>query len=71
MKKRIKPGEYSAEVQKKGESESFCHAKEGQVFFTINTGNNEGFDTLSQESAIIISALIRIEKLLRSHIKEE
>lgn len=60
-----KTGEYSVEVFKKGENEANLKGlKNGDIFFMISLGKGVYHDTASQESAEIISRLVRIENKL-------
>lgn len=67
-----KIGDYWPLIQKKGIDEGFIFdrkgksiLKEGDIYWTIRIDKDGHFDTLRQEDAIIISTLVRIERLLR------
>ena len=61
------PGMFTPEIYKKGFNDFFGKEKlnDGDVFYTVWDYQGGGFDTLNQETAIIMSSQIRIEKMLR------
>lgn len=63
-KEKLIIGDYRPFVHEKGVNE-MIGCKEGQVFWEVYMGNGTGFDTKRQEDAIIISQLLKIERLLR------
>ena len=60
----MKVGDYEPFTHKKKLHEAFIEGiKEHEIFWTIYTEDG-GYDTKSQDNAIIISKLIKIEKML-------
>jgi len=64
----MKIGQYEPREMKKGVDETVLPVKEGGVFWVIQIDKHTKCDVLHQESAEIISRLVRIENLLRKRI---
>lgn len=65
MKGLNKIGDYMPVVCDK-DNGSFCGAKEGETFWTIKTSNDSYMDTMSQDNALIISLLLKLNKKIGS-----
>ena len=66
MINKLKTGQYISEFYKKAENETAIEGvREGELFWTIKTGKDEYYDTKSEDTVMILSWLIRVEKRLK------
>lgn len=61
----MRVGHYEPRVVKKGSEETVLPVKEDEVFWVIQIDKHTKCDVMHQESAEIISRLVKIENLLR------
>lgn len=66
IRELIPVGECAPFSEEKGVHEAFIPGlKDGDVFWTVNIGDGALVDVLRQEDALMLSSLVRIERLLR------
>lgn len=71
IRDRLKIGHYEPVIVEKGVNETSLPLKEGEVFWTIKLDNEGLFDVDNQDTAEIISRLVRIESLLKNILKNK
>lgn len=71
IEKRRMSGNYEPHIQRKGYDEMAGNhkIKNGTIFWTVHMEDRAGYDTLSQDTAIIISELLKIKRLLKRRRK--
>ncbi|MDO8622645.1 MAG: hypothetical protein Q7R52_00190 [archaeon] len=61
-----KVGQYECYKQEKGFNEALgIDIKEGEIFWTIRLSKDGYYDTKSQDTAEILSRLVKIEQMLK------
>ena len=70
--RKMKIGDYEPRIQEKGLNEAFIDAiKEGEPYWTIRLDEFGNYDTETQDTAIIISKLVKIENMLEKLMEKE
>lgn len=64
MRKRMRIGEYESVTKRKGINEPFIKIK-GNLYYRVQLDRDTQLDVEDQNTAIIISQLIKIERLLK------